>query len=661
MLQDTNLDEETQALLRSQSEEFDAKFKMLNTTTLNQCSDIQTYVAKHLALHAELSVLSGEELSKNVKKSCLRSGLPGSLRDAVTFFDLDRLEPSTLREKRLVNVLARKISAISPASRAQLYDDLSETSSPSVSAQTETKRRADDENITDILGTSSKRVKTDRLLELDEYDDELIEGHSSYKSTRSRQPLGAQPSESSRPETDSNEPKKKRPSRNRKSGNQTEPSSNITNLDLYFLGPSASAYEVFSYLHTFAAAAHRYAPKFMNVLTLPNPQKMLKILESTVQCYSRSRTNAYLGSGRGASTGEKGQSLEVVNIDHQLMAEPTNITQAATLADSIAAIADIKRQSQSLVVYQRMMESWASEIIHNAAGCRMGDDLTRAEKIAVKHAAWELMPVLRPNSMQSIEDQAVLRTQRCWALLAEFRAQGLAFIVAYRPNTTDSILLSADSSRLRVHDIGAWIPTIQQVERHIVDWFDAIEGGRGRSELRPLIESIYCPSHWASMAEFFEFDESYPNPNPYSSRLPPFVPHLVMTYGFYGWLSKRKIWSVMLTPDQQHSIAIANIPEASFLGIVPGVLRRSMMRAKGGIGGLAGTWLDTRHGEGSLSRIRFGSKNEVNTVFGWHVGGSHIPGVKSPWLLAFSCRPILIFEELVAWDGISHTVQEDAA
>ena len=68
-----------------------------------------------------------------------------------------------------------------------------------------------------------------------------------------------------------------------------------------------------------------------------------------------------------------------------------------------------------------------------------------------------------------------------------------------------------------------------------------------------------------------------------------------------------------LRPNSQ-SIAISGTPEASFLGIVPDVLRCSTCFAKECIPGSDGMWLDTRQSQGSLAKITLGSEEETNLV-----------------------------------------------
>ena len=63
---------------------------------------------------------------------------------------------------------------------------------------------------------------------------------------------------------------------------------------------------------------------------------------------------------------------------------------------------------------------------------------------------------------------------------------------------------------------------------------------------------------------------------------------------------------------------------------------------------------DTSKSKGSLAKIALGSKEETNTVLVWHIAADpRAPFFYTAWLLAFSCRPIEIFHELVGWNGVT--------
>ena len=65
-------------------------------------------------------------------------------------------------------------------------------------------------------------------------------------------------------------------------------------------------------------------------------------------------------------------------------------------------------QKRSLVIYQPMLESWAMEIIRNVTGCKIGDKIkSKVKQKEFKQATRALLPVLRPDSMQSVEDQTL--------------------------------------------------------------------------------------------------------------------------------------------------------------------------------------------------------------------------------------------------------------
>ena len=211
--------------------------------------------------------------------------------------------------------------------------------------------------------------------------------------------------------------------------------------------------------------------------------------------------------------------------------------------------------------------------------------------------------------------------------------------------------LTDGAQRLRGSDIPAWVPTIQAVESHITGWFDALEGGKGRSDLDRMVKSIVAPTWWASPCDQGRWN-SCRQTTAEPDMLSPESALGLAKYGYLGYISKRKTWSVMEVPETRQSIAVADIPEASFLGVVPGILRCSSIFKEGCVPGPDGLWLDTRESEGSLSKIALGAKEDTNTVLAWHfTGDCGASGFQTAWLLAFSCRPVEMFQELVRWEG----------
>ena len=321
---------------------------------------------------------------------------------------------------------------------------------------------------------------------------------------------------------------------------------------------------------------------------------MSRILSETVVNYARARSSQSL-EAVPANTGE--DTVEIVNLQSDILEEPTEFTQAATLASSLRHVSRLCvawKRSASLAVHQKIIESWAINVIYHSVGLKVGDTVPKSKMSPMKAAAKQLMPVLRPSNLQATSDQNVLRTQYYWTLLAKLRSSGAAFIVAYRPSSVDSILLLDGRNRLRSDDIPPWSNTISRVEKHVAGWFDALEGAKDRSDLQHLVNQIYEPCSWSSPSEQGMWDQMYSDPAPASKLLDPVSPVDMARYGYHGFVSRRKLWGVMSTPDSQQSIAIANIPEASFLGIVPGVLRLSALCGLGCIPGPCGVWLDTR-------------------------------------------------------------------
>ncbi len=439
-----------------------------------------------------------------------------------------------------------------------------------------------------------------------------------------------------------------------------EPPQDSRKANLYFLGPNITADSLFPYLVEFATDVPSKGPLMMDVATLPKPKLITKILSDTVINYARSRTSQFLTEGAPDVLDDQQNIITPVDLSLDLLEEPRYITQAKTFAESLTRLSDLWKQKRSMAVHQKILESWAINIIYNAAGLQIGGQINRLTQSKIKQAAQALMPVLGSGQVHGVSSSTLQRTQYYWALLAQFRSNGIPFIVAYRPSTVDTLLLSDSSNRLKAEDIPPWIQTIQAVERHVIGWFDAIEGGKGRSDLESLMDSMISPSRWASPYDRGRWSslrrDGVPNP-----LVPcPASALGIAKFGYDGFMSRRKIWSVMELSETHQSIAIADIPEASFLGIVPGVLRFSLFRQEGGIPGPDGVWLDTRQSQGSLAKIALGSKEQNNTVLAWHIASDcWAPSFQTAWVLAFSSRPIEIFQQLVRWDGIVLAVTDE--
>lgn len=253
--------------------------------------------------------------------------------------------------------------------------------------------------------------------------------------------------------------------------------------------------------------------------------------------------------------------------DNDILKGPKAITQAESLQDSLALVSTLWKQKQSIAVHQRMLESWAIDIVYNAAGLRVGQLPTRAGQTKMKQAAQKLMPVLRPRHMQGSGDQSVIRTQYYWKLLAEFCSNGVPFIVAYRPSTVDTSLLSDASQRLRGEDVHAWVPTIKAVESHVTGWFDTLGGKIDRLDLS---NSIVAPCVWASPYDQGRWNSFRHNITAHPKLLHPLLALRLAKYGYDGNLFRRKAWSVMEVPGATQSIAICDILKLLFWGWYPG-------------------------------------------------------------------------------------------
>ncbi len=338
-----------------------------------------------------------------------------------------------------------------------------------------------------------------------------------------------------------------------------EPVADVKKVNLYHLGPCTTTYNVFAQLVNFALDVPVMVSLMLNLATLPKVPAMTQVICDTVRNYARSRTSSFYPNITLAMSED---AVEVVDLNPDMLKEPTEITRARDFQDSLVRLSTMWKQSTSMTIRKRLMESWAMNIIYNAAGLNFGDKIPRKSQTIMKKATLELMPVLRPSQLQGDSNQNLLRIRYYWALLTQFRARNAAFIVAYRPKTVDAILLSDRAGRLNADDVNAWIPIIQLVERHVTTWLDALENATGRPEVMTVRKSLYAPSTWASPIEQVEWNFLCAPATPHANLLQPETPLNIATYGHDGYLSRRKIWSVMETSSRE-SISICDIPEAS--------------------------------------------------------------------------------------------------
>lgn len=427
-----------------------------------------------------------------------------------------------------------------------------------------------------------------------------------------------------------------------------EPGLDIKQSELYHLGPVMESYEALPYLVNFATNIEAYRSHAMVVDALPMPELMLSFIKETVASNARSRANR----SRLSLPSETTKTVQPVELTSDILSEPVDITQAPKFNKALTRVSNLWTQSSAMAVHQRVLESWTLTIIYGTVGPRPGDKLSPTQRNTVKASTMALMPILRPSKSVGQSDTIILRTQYYWTLLAALREHGAASIVAYRPSSVDAILLLDIKSRLKAEHIPKWAPTVQAVERHLTTWFDVLEGGKATREQMELTGLVRVSCRWRSPQEQSKWNRHSQHLGTGFSPLIPGSTLYINAFGYGSFQWRRKSWSIMLAPDTQQSIAIADIPEACFLGIVPGVLRYSA-GDDGRIRGPCGVSLDTSEAKGSLAHISLGSPEETNAILAWHfTGDSNARLWKTCWLLAFSCRPIGIFQPLIRWNQI---------
>ena len=629
------------AYAKSDEKQVDAFLERLEKTKLSgYAENLPEYAAELELRFAECDGL-GMKLSDTHKLGIFRRGLSERLR----------LEAAAIQ--------AEARNTMAPLSVTALAEELE-----SVQFDIEVRRKRS------VL--LEKQRKPKRKLEA---DDDFVPEPEAKEKVLALEPEDKSLAPEIEPETTSNKPppsKKKRTSK--KDANQerkpsrvnfkkaaqaerpvakVEPVADSKQQSLYFLRPLIMANIAFPILVNFACSVQNDAPPAIDTAALAKVELMTKVIHYTMLMYARSRSDHYLLDPLRKTE----EVIDVINIDAELLSEPTQVTQAADFNQAIENVTKMSlvwRKSVKLAVHKRFVESWALDIIQSAAKLKQGDQPKKHQLTTMKNAAKQLLPLLRPITFQGLSESNVRRTQYLWTLLAAFRINGLSFVVAYRPDTVDTLLLLDNASRILANDIAAWTPIIKRIEQHVTGWFDVVEGGSNlqRPELRSLKKQIRHPCHFCAPWTQREWNVHFQDPKEGFGLLAPVSANTLATYGYDGFTSRRKGWAVMAAPGTQIPIAIADIPEACFLGVVPGIIRCTPFMKPGSIRGPSRSWLDTAGQDGPLAHIPLGSAEEANTVLVRHIMADPIVRLyKVPWLLAFTCRPIGTLRRLVRWDN----------
>ena len=128
----------------------------------------------------------------------------------------------------------------------------------------------------------------------------------------------------------------------------------------------------------------------------------------------------------------------------------------------------------------------------------------------------------------------------------------------------------------------------------------------------------------------------------------------LLRYGFRAKTTHNKSWGVMRR-DSGVSVAIADIPEGSFLAVVPGTIRSGPIRPVNAIPGADCIWLDVQGCDGALAGIKIGPPELANVMLAWDMLGDRMaPMHRTAQVVAFSIRPISMHQELVRYDCDGH-------
>ena len=101
-----------------------------------------------------------------------------------------------------------------------------------------------------------------------------------------------------------------------------------------------TAYSVFPYLVYLATNVARNGPLAMDIASLPWKNLMITVINETVLNYARSRANQILTNAPLENLDKEQATVQIVDLDQDLLKEPTHITQAPTIQESLAMISE---------------------------------------------------------------------------------------------------------------------------------------------------------------------------------------------------------------------------------------------------------------------------------------------------------------------------------
>ena len=411
----------------------DEKLDEIAETTLTNCGqDFHAYINKH---NAVVEALLSMNLQPDQRiNAVFRHGLPHHLRIAASLYvrpgDVSSLAMLKLDLINTLRAVQKRFSDAQPFLEISTDEAAAEPPVPS-ERRTEDPAAQAEKTYVIIQPRGTAKRRRGNSPEGDATSGSVTNART--KRTRARRP---------------NDTERIIRTRIRKLGEPEDPDSvtvkgepsDAKGSNLYFLGPLMTAYSVFPYLFYFATNLPKPGPLAMNVATLPKQKLMTRIVNDTMRNYARSRTSQKLTDAVLGSSSDQ-DAMIPVDLDQDILKEPTQITKAKTLQESLAMVSAFWKQYQTMGVRQKILESWAIDIIYNAVGVGVGQTPDKPMLSKIKRAAQELMPVLKPAHMQGTNDQTIIRTQYYWKLLAEFRSHGLPFLVAYRTSTVDTALL----------------------------------------------------------------------------------------------------------------------------------------------------------------------------------------------------------------------------
>ena len=146
---------------------------------------------------------------------------------------------------------------------------------------------------------------------------------------------------------------------------------------------------------------------FSHIMLHVQTASMYRFHDSACECptrlevisHARGRSNRSLMPIVPVSSLEK--ATEIVKLDSIFLKGPTTIIQATNFVEALSKVFELLQQGSTLVAYQKFVESWAVDVIHGAAGLKVGEQPRKRHQSIMQSAAWRLDRMISTSAVSN--------------------------------------------------------------------------------------------------------------------------------------------------------------------------------------------------------------------------------------------------------------------